>query len=63
MLYVTNKYIHMLYIYIYYIYIYIYIYIYTIKYRVSTELHFWFDVWVPLAALLVNLLGKYPFFN
>ena len=30
--------------------IYIYIYIYTIKRHVSTELHFWFDVWVSLAA-------------
>ena len=39
------------------------LFLYTIKCRVSTELHFWFDVWVPLAALLVNFLGKYPFFN
>ena len=54
----------MLHIYIsYYIYIYIYIYIYTLKCYVPAELHFWFSVWVPLAALSVNLLGKYPFFN
>ena len=45
---------------IYIIYIYIYI---TIKYRVSTELHFWFGVWVPLAALSINFLRKYLFFN
>ena len=32
---------------------------YTIKCRVSSELHFWFDVWVPLAALSANFLGKY----
>ena len=41
----------------------IYIYIYTIKCQVSTELRLWFDVWVPLAGLLVNFLGKYLFFN
>ena len=52
------------YVYIYvYIYIYIYMFIYAIKCYVSAELHFWFNVWVPLAALAVNLLGKYPFFN
>ena len=56
--------------YISYIYIYICIYIYIyisnifyIKYRVSTELRLWFRVWAPLAALSVNLLGKYLFFN
>ena len=46
-----------------YISCYIYIYIYTLKCYVSAELHFWFNVWVPLAALSVNLLRKYPFFN
>ena len=30
---------------------------------VSTELYLWFDVWVPLAALSVNFLGKYKFLN
>ena len=36
---------------------------YTIKCRVSTELHLLFGVWVPSAALSVNFLGKYLFFN
>ena len=36
---------------------------YTIKCRDSTELHLWFGVWVPLAALSVNFLEKYLFFN
>ena len=56
----------MLHIYILHIYnqvMYIYLYIYIIKYYVSTELNFSLNVWVPLAALSVNLLGKYPFFN
>ena len=55
----------MLYIYAIYIHImlFIYILVYAIKCHISTELHFWFDVWVPLAAPSVNLLGKYPFFN
>ena len=67
-----NKYIN-IYIYIYIIYInlfinfinfYIsYISIYTIKFRFSTDLHLWFDVWVPLAACSVNFLGKYLFLN
>ena len=46
-----------------YIYIYIYMYTYTIKCGVSTELHLWFVVWVPLAVLSVNYLGKNLFFN
>ena len=33
------------------------------KCRISTELHLWFDVWDPLAALSANVLGKYIFFN
>ena len=53
----------MLYIHIMlYIYIYIYLYI-PYKCYVSAELHFWFNVWVPLTALSVKLLGKYPLFN
>ena len=40
-----------------------YVYIHTIKCGVPTELHRWFDVWVPLATLSVNFLGKYLFFN
>ena len=44
-------------------YVYLYIFIYTIKCRVSTELHLWFIVWISLAALSVNFLGKYLFFN
>ena len=35
----------------------------TTKCRISTELHLWFDVWDPLAALSGNVLGKYIFFN
>ena len=61
MLYISCYTYHVMYIYIY-IYIYIYVYIY-IKCYVSAELHFWFNVWVPLAALSVIILGKYPFFN
>ena len=51
-----------LYQYIYisiYIYIYIiYRFIYTLKCRVSTEIHLWFDVWVPLAALSATFWGS-----
>ena len=48
--------------YMYLIY-HIYIFTYTIKSLVSTELHLWLDVWVPLAALSGNFLGRYLFFN
>ena len=33
------------------------------KCQLSAELHLWFDVWVPLAALSVNFLRKYLFLN
>ena len=36
---------------------------YTIKYRVSTELHLWLDVWLPLEVNSANFLEKYLFFN
>ena len=36
---------------------------YTTKCQISTELHFWLDVWMPLASLSANFLGKYLFFN
>ena len=50
--------------YIYVMYILIMLLIMLCKYiYVSTELHFWLNVWVPLATLSINLLGKYPFFN
>ena len=60
MLYMYVTYICMLHIYNQVMHIYIYI---SIRYYVSTELHLWLNFWVSLAALSLNLLGKYPFFN
>ena len=67
-LYIINIiYIHIyiiyIHIYMYYIYIiYMYIYIYKMpKYQYmwfSSDLHLWFDVWVPTVTFSVNFLGK-----